>query len=112
MINHPDKNNGCSLFDDVFNNLLNSNSSNYENKKILLQDWNALMSVLTDYEKKVFIMRLGLLDGRKKALDEVGKELCITREETRQNEVGAYRKLKHPLYMRIYGFLINVCNVN
>lgn len=112
MINHHDKNNGCSFYDEVFDNLLKSNSSNYENKEILLQDWNALMNVLTDYEKKVFIMRLGLLDERKKTLEEVDKELGITREEARKNEVRAYRKLKHPLYVRIYDFLINICSVN
>ena len=41
-------------------------------------------------------LRFGLLDGRTRTLEEVGKEFNVTRERIRQIEAKALRKLKHP----------------
>jgi RNA polymerase primary sigma factor len=41
-------------------------------------------------------MRFGLVDGRPRTLEEVGKEFNITRERIRQIEAKAMRKLRHP----------------
>ena len=41
-------------------------------------------------------LRFGLLDGRTRTLEEVGKEFNVTRERIRQIEAKALRKLKNP----------------
>ncbi len=51
---------------------------------------------MTEREEKVLRLRFGLLDGRTRTLEEVGKEFNVTRERIRQIEAKALRKLKHP----------------
>ena len=51
---------------------------------------------LTAREEKVIRLRYGLIDGRSRTLEEVGKEFNVTRERIRQIEAKALRKLKHP----------------
>ena len=41
-------------------------------------------------------LRFGLLDGRSRTLEEVGREFKVTRERIRQIEAKALRKLRHP----------------
>lgn len=41
-------------------------------------------------------LRFGLIDGRARTLEEVGKEFNVTRERIRQIEAKALRKLRHP----------------
>ncbi len=41
-------------------------------------------------------LRYGLDDGKARTLEEVGKELNVTRERIRQIEAKALRKLRHP----------------
>ena len=41
-------------------------------------------------------LRFGLVDGRPRTLEEVGKEFNVTRERIRQIEAKALRKLRHP----------------
>jgi RNA polymerase primary sigma factor len=44
----------------------------------------------------VLELRFGLVDGRARTLEEVGKEFGVTRERIRQLEALALRKLRHP----------------
>ncbi len=55
-----------------------------------------VLSTLTPREAKVLELRFGLLDGRQRTLEEVGKEFDVTRERIRQIESKALRKLRHP----------------
>jgi RNA polymerase primary sigma factor len=45
-------------------------------------------------------MRFGIGEERNHTLDEVGRELAVTRERIRQIELNAMRKLKHPKRLR------------
>jgi len=61
---------------------------------------------LTDRERRIIELRYGLLDGRYRTLEEVGREFGITRERIRQIEAKALRKLRRPLYSRkLRGYL-------
>ena len=55
-----------------------------------------VLGTLTEREQKVLRLRFGLDDGRARTLEEVGKELNVTRERIRQIEAKALRKLRHP----------------
>ena len=55
-----------------------------------------LLDTLTEAGTKSLILRFGLLDGRTRTLEEVGKEFNVTRERIRQIEAKALRKLRHP----------------
>ena len=55
-----------------------------------------VLDTLTPREKKVLELRFGILDGRTRTLEEVGKEFNVTRERIRQIEAKALRKLRHP----------------
>lgn len=51
---------------------------------------------LPERERRIIQLRYGLVDGRARTLEEVGREFNITRERTRQIEGEALRKLRHP----------------
>ncbi|MBQ1374886.1 MAG: RNA polymerase sigma factor RpoD, partial [Clostridia bacterium] len=55
-----------------------------------------VLKTLTDREATVLQRRFGLIDGRARTLEEVGKEFNVTRERIRQIEAKALRKLRHP----------------
>ena len=55
-----------------------------------------VLGTLTEREQKVLRLRFGLDDGRARTLEEVGREINVTRERIRQIEAKALRKLRHP----------------
>lgn len=56
-----------------------------------------VLDQLNDREKAVIRMRFGLMfDESDRTLEEIGKELNVTRERVRQIESSAIKKLKHP----------------
>ena len=68
----------------------------------MLQDQiSKLLNTLTDREQRVLTLRFGLDDGRTRTLEEVGKELNLTRERIRQIEANALLKLRHPSRARM-----------
>ena len=63
---------------------------------LLKEQLNEVLSTLTKRECQVLKLRFGLIDGKTRTLEEVGKEFEITRERIRQIEAKALRKLRHP----------------
>ena len=60
-----------------------------------------MLGTCTDGERRVLKVRVGLIDGRSRTLEEVGKEFNVTRERIRQIEAKALRKLRHPSRARM-----------
>ena len=63
---------------------------------LLKEQLAEVLDTLTPREKKVLELRFGMIDGRTRTLEEVGKEFNVTRERIRQIEAKALRKLRHP----------------
>lgn len=60
-----------------------------------------LLEKLSDREQTVIRMRFGLVDDRTDyTIEEIARELRVTRERVRQIEVSAIKKLKHPTVSR------------
>ncbi len=65
-------------------------------RTMLNEQLNEILDTLTERERKVLSLRFGLVDGRARTLEEVGREFNVTRERIRQIEAKALRKLRHP----------------
>ena len=63
---------------------------------LLREQLEEVLDTLAPREKKVLELRFGIVDGRTRTLEEVGKEFSVTRERIRQIEAKALRKLRHP----------------
>ncbi len=65
-------------------------------RQMLKEQMDDVLGTLSERERDVLAMRFGLVDGRSRTLEEVGKEFGVTRERIRQIEAKALRKLRHP----------------
>ena len=64
--------------------------------KCLKETLFELLNSLTPRQRRVLELRFGLIDGKERTLEEVGKEFNVTRERIRQIEMKALTRLKHP----------------
>lgn len=73
---------------------------------LLRDELSRMLDVLTPRERRIIELRFGL-DGRySRTLGEVGAEMGLTKERTRQIEKAALAKLRHPRHSReLVGFL-------
>ena len=63
----------------------------------LTEQIDEVLGQLNEREQAVIKMRFGLLEDKSdRTLEEIGKELNVTRERVRQIESSAIKKLKHP----------------
>jgi len=68
-----------------------------EASKILLnEELESVLGTLREREKRVIQLRFGLLDAHPRTLEEVGREIGVTRERIRQIEAKTLSKLRHP----------------
>jgi RNA polymerase primary sigma factor len=65
-------------------------------QELLREQVDLVLGSLLEREREVLKRRFGLMDGRNRTLEEVGKEFNVTRERIRQIEAKALRKLRHP----------------
>ncbi|MFT5268034.1 MAG: RNA polymerase primary sigma factor, partial [Acidimicrobiales bacterium] len=65
-------------------------------RAMLSNDVLEALDELNDREKEVVRMRFGLIDGRARTLEEVGRAFGVTRERIRQIESKTLAKLRHP----------------
>jgi RNA polymerase primary sigma factor len=63
---------------------------------LLKEEIGSTLDSISEREKRVIQLRLGLLDGCPRTLDEVGREFGVTRERIRQIEAKTLSKLRHP----------------
>lgn len=66
-------------------------------RKFMAQAVNEVLNDLSERESEVVRLRFGLVDGRPRTLEEVGKQFGVTRERIRQIESKTLAKLRHPL---------------
>lgn len=60
----------------------------------MLQNLQLLFSSLQEKERKIILMRYGLVDGITHTLEETGREFGVTRERIRQIEAKAHEKMR------------------
>jgi len=87
--------------DGRFGDLIEDKSSTSPTDAVMNDDLNnqidEILEQLNEREQAVVRMRFGLLgDKSDRTLEEIGKELNVTRERVRQIESSAIKKLKHP----------------
>jgi len=87
--------------DGRFGDFIEDKSSISPSESILKDDLRVqieqVLEQLNEREKAVIKLRFGIMDDESdRTLEEIGKELSVTRERVRQIESSAIKKLKHP----------------
>jgi RNA polymerase primary sigma factor len=73
---------------------------------LLRQHLEAVLSTLNDRERRVVQLRYGLVDGRPRTLEEIGRLFGVTRERIRQIESKTLSKLRDHTYAeQLRGYL-------
>ncbi len=68
----------------------------FASRQLLRRDLATALNRLNDRERRIIDLRYGLADGQRRTLEEVGRELGMTRERARQIEAEALRRLRAP----------------
>nr|AKC88663.1 sigma factor [Monsonia marlothii] len=79
-------------------------------REFMRRDIEKMLEMLTPRERQVIRWRIGLEDGRMKALQEIGDLMSVSRERVRQIETCAIRKLKskkNDEYLKQYDYIIS-----
>lgn len=73
---------------------------------LLRQHLEAVLSTLGERERKVVQLRYGLVDGRPRTLEEIGRIFGVTRERIRQIESRTLTRLRdHASADQLRGYL-------
>jgi RNA polymerase primary sigma factor len=70
--------------------------TDFASAQLLRRDLSAALDHLNERERRIIDLRYGLVDGRRRTLEEVGRALGMTRERARQIEAEALRRLRSP----------------
>jgi RNA polymerase primary sigma factor len=82
-----------SMLDILSNPDLPSTDSNLMNESLTMEI-ERILSTLDDRTKEIIRMFYGIGQNRPKSLDEIGREMCITRERVRQLKERGIRRLR------------------
>jgi RNA polymerase primary sigma factor len=86
---------GDFIEDSVAENPLQQASYHFLQEKLV-----EVLNELSERERTVLELRFGLKDGSERTLEEVGRQLNVTRERIRQIEAKALKKLRHPIRLK------------
>jgi len=76
-------------------------------RAILKKKLDEVLGQLTPREQRVLKLRFGLEDGMARTLEEVGKEFGLSKDQIKQIEAKALRKLRHPSRARVLKDFLN-----
>ena len=96
----PAGENGEASVGDFIEDTVVENPFQQANYHFLQERLVEVLSELSERERMVLELRFGLKDGYERTLEEVGRQLNVTRERVRQIEAKALKKLRHPIRIK------------
>lgn len=105
-LEQPINNDGEGHIGELLADELSDSPNDVATRRMLQADVAMALLELPERERAILQLRYGMVDGRRRTLEEVGAAFGITRERTRQIEAGALRQLRAPhLSARLEGYL-------
>lgn len=89
---------GDSVLGDFIEDERSAAPLEHASEHLLREQIEQMLDKLDERERRIIELRYGLIDGKYRTLEEVGREFGITRERIRQIEAKVLRKLRHPAY--------------
>ncbi|TDQ53397.1 RNA polymerase sigma factor [Actinorugispora endophytica] len=87
---------GETRIGDLIEDVDASEASEVVDRQLMADQLRHALEDLEPREATIMSLRFGLMDGRPRTLDEIGKHLGLTRERIRQLEKQSLSKLRHP----------------
>ena len=94
----PVGNEGDSVLGDFIEDDRSAEPLDHATEHLLREQLDEVLCKLDERERRIIELRYGLVDGKYRTLEEVGREFGITRERIRQIEAKVLRKLRHPAF--------------
>jgi RNA polymerase sigma factor (sigma-70 family) len=98
-LDSPLSEDGDTLLGDLVEDVEGVDAIRVVEQQAVAGELNRVLGVLPDRSATIMRMRYGLADGRPQTLDEVGRQLGLTRERIRQLEKEALATLRSPEHM-------------
>ncbi|GAB3496711.1 RNA polymerase sigma factor [Nocardiopsis coralliicola] len=87
---------GETRIGDLIEDIDASEASEVVDRQLMADQLRRALDDLEPREATIMSLRFGLMDGRPRTLDEIGKHMGLTRERIRQLEKQSLSKLRHP----------------
>ncbi len=91
---------GDTNFGDFIQDKRIASPANTAVQSMLKEEMEAVLSTISEKERKILTLRFGIGDGCSRTLEEVGNAFKVTRERIRQIEAKVLKKLRHPTRSR------------
>ena len=99
-LDEPFGEDGDNSFGDLIEDRAARSPAEAASLALLKSNLRLALGTLDGRERQVIERRFGLADGAPQTLEEIGRDLRVTRERIRQIEAKALRKLRHPSRLR------------